>query len=67
MRSESPRHLRLAGGISLVATLVATGCRSPLERDPAEDLRATVRAAVDRELDGLPEGQPPQTTEAGGG
>ena len=65
MRSESPRHLRLAGGISLVATLVATGCRSPLERDPAEDLRATVRAAVDRELDGLPEGQPPQTTEAG--
>ncbi len=65
MRSESPRHLRVAGGVSLIATLIATGCRSPLDRDPAADLQATVRAAVDRELDGLPDGQSPQTTEAG--
>ncbi len=65
MRSESPRHLRVAGGVSLIATLVGTGCRSPLDRDPAADLQATVRAAVDRELDGLPDGQSPQTTEAG--
>ncbi len=48
----------------LLACVVPAGCRSPLDRDPAEDLRATVRAAVDRELDGLSADQPPRTTVA---
>lgn len=39
------------------------GCQSPLERDAAEDLRATVRSAVDRELQDLPADGAPQTTQ----
>ena len=38
------------------------GCQPPLERDAAEDLRATVRSAVDRELQDLPPDGAPQTT-----
>jgi len=78
MRSESLRQHRsrptppssapavrvgLVGLLASLATSTFTGgCRSPLDRDPAADLRATVRAAVDRELDELPADQPPRTT-----
>jgi outer membrane protein len=55
----------MVGNAGLAVAFIVAGCRSPLDRDPAEDLRATVRAAVDRELDGLPGDQPPQTTQAG--
>ncbi len=70
MRPESPHHRRprraaaVPASILLLATLVAAGCRSPLDRDPAADLRATVRAAVDRELEALPADEAPVTTRA---
>lgn len=67
MRSEShPRHRRpVAALVAVPVVLIISGCRSPLERDAAEDLRSTVRAAVDRELQDLPSDLPVRTTETG--
>lgn len=55
-----PRHWTSVA--ILAASFAVIGCRSPLERDAAEDLRATVRASVDRQLRDLPAGGEPVTT-----
>ena len=48
----------LVGGILLV------GCRSPLDRDPEADLRASVRTAVDEQLRDLDPDAAPRETRA---
>lgn len=48
----------LVGGILLV------GCRSPLDRDPEADLRASVRTAVDEQLRDLDPDATPRETRA---
>jgi outer membrane protein TolC len=48
----------LVGGILLV------GCRSPLDRDPEADLRASVRTAVDEQLRDLDADAAPRETRA---
>ncbi|MBC03411.1 MAG: hypothetical protein CMJ34_08945 [Phycisphaerae bacterium] len=58
-----PQGLCLLGGLAAaMAATVPTGCQSPYQRDAAEDLRRSVRAAVDREVADLPATGTEQTT-----
>lgn len=55
--------LALLGSVIVpLATMVASGCESPYQRDAADDLRRSVQAAVDREVAGLPDTDAPRTT-----
>ncbi|MDG1358955.1 MAG: TolC family protein [Phycisphaerales bacterium] len=57
----SSNHLAGLTGL-LVGGILLVGCRSPLERDPEADLRASVRTAVDEQLRDLdPEAAPRET------
>ena len=60
----SSNHLAGLTGLTglLVGGILLVGCRSPLERDPEADLRASVRTAVDEQLRDLdPEAAPRET------
>lgn len=63
MASETVSSNHLAGLTGLlVGGILLVGCRSPLERDPEADLRASVRTAVDEQLRDLdPEAAPRET------
>ncbi|MCH2162323.1 MAG: TolC family protein [Phycisphaerales bacterium] len=51
---------RLAAGFAVAIALLA-GCQSPLDRDAEQDLRNSVRASVDRELNAVPATEPRET------
>ena len=54
------RRLLTSGVFLISATLV--GCQSPLERDPEADLQASVRTAIDEQLQDLDPAAVPQET-----
>ena len=55
-----PQGVCLLGGLAAaMAAAVPTGCQSPYQRDAAEDLRRSVRAAVDREVAPWEDKMPP--------